>query len=66
MIKFDAFVFTRINFFMFNILNIELNKHAYLRNSNNFYFCFFHFYFMILLVNFVNDKIFWKNLVMNF
>ena len=58
MIKFNASIFMRNNFFIFNIFNIELNKHAFLRNSNASYYYFFHFHFVILLVNFINDKIF--------
>ena len=66
MIKFNAFVFMRNNFFMFNIRNIELIKQPCLRNSNVYCCCFFQFHFMILLVNLVNNKVLRKNFKMNF
>ena len=59
-------MFIRNNFFMFDIRNIELNKQTFLKNLDVIYYCFSHSYFVILFVNFINDKTLCENFEINF
>ena len=60
MIKFDAFVLIRIDFFELNICNIDCCKQAFLSCSNACCFIFFQLQGFSLIVKLIKDITFFE------
>ena len=60
MIKFDAFVSIRIDFFELNICNIDCCKQASRSCSNACFFLIFHLQGLSLIVKLIKSMIFLK------
>ena len=66
MIKFDASISIRIDFFESNIFNIDFFKHVCLNFLNAFFCFFFHDHVASFLIKFVNEIALFKYVLMNF
>ena len=66
MIKFDASISIRIDFFKLNIFNINFFTHVYLNCMNVAFSSFFHDYNISFLIKFVNEIVLFEYCLMNF
>ena len=66
MIKFNASISIRIDFFESNIFNIDFFTHVYLNYVNVVSFIFFHDYNIFFLIKFVNEIVLFKYFLTKF
>ena len=66
MIKFNASISIRINFFESNMFNIDFFTHACLSCANVVSFSFSHDYDISFLIKFVNEITLFKYFLINF